>query len=266
MGDFFYSSLGSITPRVFRLGLSATYRPGTRTVMKAIDQGIRYFFLLGFDNQMIRVLRDAIGREREQFVIATGAYNLIWTHQNLRRTLDRRLKQLGTGYIDVFPFLGVTRPKHFTGGVREELAAVRQDGRVRGVSISCHDPEFAADLLRDGALDAIMIRYNAANRSAESAVFPAARAQGAGVVAYTATAWGRLLRPAPDRADAPPTAGMCYRFSLSHPDVDVCLTAPRSLEEFEANLNELRRGPLAAEELEFMRRFGDAVRPHLLRR
>jgi aryl-alcohol dehydrogenase-like predicted oxidoreductase len=197
-------------------------------------------------------------------VIATGAYNLIWTHQNLKRTLGRRLRQLRTEYIDVFQFLGVTRRQYFTERVREELAEVREDPRVRAVGISCHDPEFAAALIRDGVLDAVMIRYNAANRAAETQVFPAAAATGARVVGYTATSWTQLLKRPPGWDRRVPTAGACYRFVLSNPAVDVCLTAPRSLAEFRENLVEVRRGPLDEEELAEMRRFGDAVRTKAL--
>ena len=56
-----------------------------------------------------------------------------------------------------------------------------------------------------------------------------------------------------------PTAGMCYRFVLSNPNVNVCLMAPSNLKQFEANLEEVRRGPLGEVDMEFMRQFGDAV-------
>jgi aryl-alcohol dehydrogenase-like predicted oxidoreductase len=52
---------------------------------------------------------------------------------------------------------------------------------------------------------------------------------------------------------------MCYRFVLANPAVHVCLMAPSNLEQFEANLAELRQGPLAEDQMQFMRDFGDAV-------
>ena len=52
---------------------------------------------------------------------------------------------------------------------------------------------------------------------------------------------------------------MCYRFVLSGPVVHVWLTAPANLRQFEANLAEVRRGPLPAGEMQFMRDFGDVV-------
>jgi aryl-alcohol dehydrogenase-like predicted oxidoreductase len=133
---------------------------------------------------------------------------------------------------------------------------------VRGVSISTHDRPFAAELLREGVLDAAMLHYNAASRGAETEVFPLLPEPRPLVVGFTATRWGQLLRrprgyPEGGRV---PAAGMCYRFVMSNPSVGLCLMAPGSLREFEENIAEIRRGPLDAEEMRFMRTFGDAVR------
>jgi predicted aldo/keto reductase-like oxidoreductase len=52
---------------------------------------------------------------------------------------------------------------------------------------------------------------------------------------------------------------MCYRFVLSNPNVDVCMNAPSNLKHLEENLAALREGPLSPEDMDFMRKFGDAV-------
>ncbi len=258
---FLRGTLGRTGIGVHRLGLAASYRPGKKTVYKAIDEGLDYFFYFGIDKQMTGVLREAMKGRREQFVVATGAYNYIWWRQDMRRTLEKRLRQLRTDYIDVFHFLGVMKPEQFDERAMEELRSLREDGRVRAISMSCHDRKFAGRLAAEGALDAVMIRYNAAHRGAEQDIFPHVAAHGTGVVSYTATRWTYLLRRPkswPKEARVPP-AGDCYRFVLSNPHVDVCLTAPRSLKEFEENLAAVRQGPLDEEEMRFMREFGDAV-------
>jgi len=259
--DFLRAPLAKLGTPVCRVGLSATYRPGRRTVHKALDEGLNYFLYFGFDSHMTGVLRDRLGSRREEYVLATGAYNWIVWHEPLRRTLERRLRQMRTDYIDIFHFFGVTRRKHFTPRVRDELAAVRQSGLVRAVGISTHDRAFAAELAREGVLDAMMIRYNAASRGAESEIFAQLPESNPVVVSYTATRWKTLLRrpkgyPPDGRL---PSAGMCYRFALSNPAVDVCLMAPGNLPQFEQNLAEIRRGPLDGGDLDFMRTFGDSV-------
>jgi aryl-alcohol dehydrogenase-like predicted oxidoreductase len=257
--EFLRAPLGKLGTPVCRLGLSGSYRPGLPTIHKALDEGINYFFFYGFDTQMTRVLRENMGGQRERYVLATGAYNYIVAHQNLRRTLEKRLRQVKADYIDVFHFLGITKAKQFTPRVREELQAVRESGLVRAVAVSCHDRKFAAQLAREGTLDAIMIRYNAAHRGAETEIFPQLPDSDPAVIAYTATRWSYLVRRPRGYKGPLPTAGMCYRFVLSNPAVDVCLTAPSNMRQFDENLEEVRRGPLAEDEMRFMREFGDVV-------
>ncbi len=107
-------------------------------------------------------------------------------------------------------------------------------------------------------LDVLMIRYNAAHRGAEAEIFDSLDAERPGVVAYTATRWGQLLRPIAGLG--PMTGPECYRFVLSHPRVDVVLTGPTSYEELEANVSGVLAGPLEPSRLDEARAFGDAVR------
>lgn len=259
--SFTHATLGKTGIPVHRLGLSASVRPSTRCVHRALDAGVNFFFGYGIDTQLFRVLRELSGSERERYVVATGAYNLGFTHTSLRKTLESRLRQLRTDYIDVFMLLGVLKPAHFPVPLREALARLREEGKVRAVGISCHDRAFVGRLAAEGALDVVMMRYNAAHRGAEEEIFPHLERHDPGVVSYTATRWGRLMkRPRHWKADARvPTAGLCYRFVLSNPHVHVCLTAPATLAQFEENLAALEAGPLDEDERRFMRAFGDEV-------
>lgn len=259
--DFTHTTLGHTGMAVHRLGLSASYRPGRQTIYKALDEGLNYFFAYGFDTQMISVLREVLKGRREKYVVATGAYNLILGHPNLRRTLEKRLHQLRTDYLDIFLFLGVLKEKEFPEPLRQELYRMREEGKVRSVGLSTHHRRLAGKLAAEGAVDILMIRYNAAHRGAEEEIFPYLEQHNPGLVSYTATRWSYLLRRPRKwpREDEVPTAGMCYRFVLSNPKVHVCMTAPSNAKELKENLDSLRQGPLSREEMEFMRRFGDTV-------
>jgi aryl-alcohol dehydrogenase-like predicted oxidoreductase len=106
-----------------------------------------------------------------------------------------------------------------------------------------------------------MIRYHAAHRGAEQEIFPYVGRHNVGVVSNTATRWTALMRrpggwPGDGRI---PSAGEAYRFALSDPHVDVCLTAPRNVRQLTENLDAVAQGPLAADDLAFLRTFGDAV-------
>ncbi|MBI3664644.1 MAG: aldo/keto reductase [Acidobacteria bacterium] len=252
----FDTNLGRTGRRVFRLGLSGSYWPGEATLRAGIEGGMNYLFWYHWDRQMTRVLREVLSRDREKYVVATGVSNLgDWV---ARHGVHSALRKLKTDYIDVFHifWLGDGRlPPH----TLELLQRLREQGKIRHIAVSTHARHYAGELVRRGVLDVLMMRYNAAHRGAEEDIFPFLPLSQPGVVSYTATRWGKLLQRPRGWTDRIPTAGDCYRFVLSNPHVDVCLTAPRNARELEENLAAVAKGPLAPEEDDFMRRFGDAV-------
>jgi aryl-alcohol dehydrogenase-like predicted oxidoreductase len=56
-----------------------------------------------------------------------------------------------------------------------------------------------------------------------------------------------------------PTAGDCYRFVITNPSVDVVITGPSNAEQLKQNLDEVKKGPLNEDELQWMYRIGDYV-------
>jgi len=260
--SFTHTTFGKLGTEVCRLGLSASYRPGRETIHRAIDAGVNAFFMYGFDTQMAAVLREVLQSNRERYVVATGPYNLLWGYTSPRRTLEKRLRKLKTDYLDAFLFLGVMKEEQFPPRVRDEMLQLKEEGKVRGIGLSSHDRKLAGKLAAEGAVDALMIRYNAAHRGAESDIFPHLAEHDPGLISYTATRWRYLIRRSTKKwpKDQPvPTPSQAYRFVLSNPHVDVCLTAPSNARQLEQNLAALEQGPLSDEEMDFMRRFGDAV-------
>jgi aryl-alcohol dehydrogenase-like predicted oxidoreductase len=225
---------------------------------------VNYLFAFAIDTNTTRVVRGMNGDQREKVVLATGAYNWLIGHTSLTKSLDNALRRYRTDYIDVFHFLGIMKPKDFPPALQEELAALRAEGRVRATAVSCHDRKFAAELAARGAVDALMIRYNAAHPGAETDIFPRAAMHDTGVISYTATRWRRLLvRPRGwPKSEPVASPGQCYRFALSHSCVHVVLTAPVNEKQLLENVREVERGPLPHDEMAFMRRYGAYVHDH----
>ncbi len=259
--NFLQTSLGRTGLTVHRLGLSATYRPGQSTLHRALDSGVNLFFGFGIDTQMTRFIRSLSPSQREKVVLVTGGYNYVFTYQNLQKALETRLKQFRTDTIDVFLFLGVMKGTEFPQKAQDELAALKESGKIRFTGMSCHNRAFAGQMAAQGSLDVLMVRYNAAHPGAEKDIFPHLLPHNPGVLGYTATRWTYLLRRPKGwpKEEKIPGAGDCYRFVLSNPSVHACLSAPRSCKELEENLSALEKGPLSPEELQFMRSFGDVV-------
>src|ERR1700730_4844322 len=100
------------------------------------------------------------------------------------------LKALGTDYVDVLTFYYVEERTEWEqlcgpGGALDYYRAARRDGVLRRLGLTTHQRGLAAEPARSGYLDALMIRYNAAQRGAEREVFPVTDALGLPVIAYT---------------------------------------------------------------------------------
>jgi len=229
-------------PPLSAMGLAPSYGAGAREVEVAYERGVRFFFwgalrLPSFGAGIRRLPRD-------QIAIAIQTF----THRGflLGPSVDTARLRLRTDFIDILCL--AFREEGIDPHVLDAARALVGRGVVRSLMVSAHDRARLVSYAND--FDALMVRYNAAHRGAEEAVFPAARA----VVAYTATRWGSLVGPM--------RASDCYRFVLSHPKVTSCLFAPANRAELDEALIALERGPMSADELAEARRIGDAVRAH----
>jgi predicted aldo/keto reductase-like oxidoreductase len=169
------------------------------------------------------------------------------------------LKSAGLDYADVLilGYFSKRPPQRLIDGARK----MKEKGLIRFIGLSSHNRKLMAGLAEEGDFDVFHLRYNAAHRGAETESFPAMQGEKRpGVVAFTATRWGKLLDPKKMPAgEPPPTAPDCYRFVLSNPAVDVCMMGTRTIEQMRENLAVLDRGPMSEEELVRMRRIGDHV-------
>jgi aryl-alcohol dehydrogenase-like predicted oxidoreductase len=266
MAAFPPRALGSTGRRVSAIGLGSSYGLSGRDVERAFERGVD-FFLWGSlrRGDFGRGLREVARKDRERATIAIQTYSrAAWA---IPGSLERALRVLGTDYVD---FLGLAwwqsppPPRIIDRALR-----LRDEGKVRHLMISCHERPTFAQLIDDGRYGALMVRYNAAHPGPEREVFPhlAGAPKRPGVVAFTATRWGTLLdrRFVPD-GERVPGAGDCYRFALSNPDVDTCLSGPANGAQLDDALAAIDAGPMSDEELAWMRRVGAAVRDGARRR
>jgi aryl-alcohol dehydrogenase-like predicted oxidoreductase len=243
--------------RIHRLGLSASFGLPEAGIREALEQ-LQYVFLNSTAKALVAPVREAVARDRERYVIATGPM-LGYFPGAYRKRVEQTLRQLSTDYLDVLQLFWMGKMSAFTSAVQEELVRLREEGKVRALGASIHDRPRAGRLAEDSILDLLMIRYNAAHPGAEEDVFPHLARRRPAVVAYTATSWRKLLEPPRGWAGAAATAGDCYRFCLTSPHVDVVLTGPRTVAELRENLAAVAKGPLEGAALERMRSLGKAV-------
>jgi aryl-alcohol dehydrogenase-like predicted oxidoreductase len=210
--------------------------------------------------QLTRFLRRQ--HDREQLVIVGGTYE--GDRFGIERDLQRALRRLGTGYLDVFLLFWTRSPQRLSAEALAVLRELKQAGRIGAFGFSTHDRELAAAAICSGDWDVVMTRHSAAHPGAEERLLPLAREHGVGVLTFSAVCYTRLLRPLPGSAapDVLPTAAECYQYSLSQPGVTACISAPRRYRELRENLAILREPQLALspERAAVLREHGRLVR------
>lgn len=251
-------TLGRSGLQVGPLGLAGGYGVEKAAVLRAFDAGVNYFYHGSMRRDgMASAIRDLVsaGRRDELVVVLQSYARWQWL---LERGLVKGLRSLGLDHADVL-LLGWhwKTPER----VLERAVALQERGLVRRLAISAHHRPAHVIFSGDPRLDILHVRYNAAHTGAEQDVFPFLPSEDRpGVVVFTATRWGSLLkkRRMPP-GEEPLRARDAYRFVLSNPNVNVCMTGPKNGAELEEALTALTAGPLDPEEEARIRRIGAFV-------
>jgi aryl-alcohol dehydrogenase-like predicted oxidoreductase len=259
--------LGRTGREVGRLGIASGYgAPGT-ALEWAFERGVNYIFWGTRRGESFAAALKRLRPQRERFVLVIESYTRI--AGLLSWSLERALQTLSFDYTDVL-LLGLWN-KPVPERILDAARKLKERGLVRFLAVSTHKRTLVPRIAAGRDFDVLHFRYNAAHPGAEWDIFPhLLAANRPGMVSFTATGWGTLLGKAslqgiltgmhkPPKSERVPTAADCYRYVLTQPEVDVCLTGPANAAQMEAALEALRQGPMSEEELAWMRRVGRAV-------
>ena len=253
--------LGRSDLQVSKLGLGSSFKAPATSYLEAFERGVNYFYWGSIRRtHMADAIREIARDRRDQITIVLQSYARLGGL--VSSAVERGLRTLGIDYADVL-LLGWhnQRPSR---RVLDAALALKERGRIGQIALSTHRRTLLPELLDDETWSIWHVRYNAVHRGAERDVFPclAGREPSTrpGLVSYTTTRWGHLCDPArsPD-GEATPTGTDCYRFALSHPQVDMCLAGPDDPEQMKQALAALEMGPMDEEQLAWMRRVGDHI-------
>jgi aryl-alcohol dehydrogenase-like predicted oxidoreductase len=247
--------------RVSRIGLGSSFGVEPADIETAFDGGINYFYWGSIRrNGFGRGVRTLARRARDEMVIALQSYAR-WPRSMMRKRFESGLLRLDIDCADIL-ILGWHnwRPPQ---PIIDEALELRERGLVRYLMMSGHNRPFFSEIAKESLLDLFMVRYNAVHRGAERDVFPLLPGgdERPGTCAYTATNRALLLNPRKTPpGERTPGASDCYRFCLSHPEVNMVLSGPANTEQVREALAALEAGPLDESELAWMRRVGDHIR------
>jgi aryl-alcohol dehydrogenase-like predicted oxidoreductase len=251
-------TLGRTGLAVGPLGISASYGAPASAIERAVESGMTYAY---WGSVRTKAFADALRHlapVRNRLVFVVQSYSRIATL--LTWSVERALRRIGYDCADVLLLGHWNKPMN--PRILNAARTLQRRGLVNFLAVSSHNRAAAAGLAARGDVDVVHIRYNAAHPGAERDFFPQVPAQSRpGIVSFTGTSWGQLLNPRyTPVGERTPTASDCYRFVLSHPGVDVCVTGPTSADHVAHALAAREMGPMSPDELAWMRRVGEEVR------
>jgi len=245
------------------LALSGANEPSVASLFGAFNAGCNLFFWEPRYRSLTTFLRESRRRGACPRVIA-GTYHA--TERALREDVERALRRLDRDSLDVFLVFWVRSQSRLEGEVPRALARLKAEGLVKAVGFSTHDREIATSALGRDPWDVVMIRHSAAHPGAEEKLFERAFETDTGVLGFSATNYGRLLKPTGTTSHSPhpPSAAECYRYTLSQKGATACISAPRGGVELVENLAVLRDHTLTEARMTELRAHGAQVREESL--
>jgi len=293
-----YTVLGrtNMTVSIMGMGCGGPSRVGKRTgrsemesvnvIKQALKAGINIIdTAAGYETEEI-VGKAIKGVDRNSVIISTKTR--VWgemTARDLRQALEKSLRKLGTEYIDIFHFHGLTLEHYdyIAAEIVPEMYRLRDEGKIRAVGVTemferDHRHSMLARALDDDLFDVIMVGFNLLNHTARRIVFPKIVENNIGVLNMFAV---RRTMSNPDRmkeviaelvADdkidpsevdvndpfgfmvhqggAVSVPDAAYRFCRYEPGVHVVLSGTGNPDHLAMNVQSLSRPPLPTEDVE----------------
>ena len=239
--------------------MACSYGAPTAAFEEAFEQGVNYFYWGSMRKEsMARAIGNIIANgKRDELVIVVQSYSR--SAILMEQFFKQALKKLKIDSADILLLGWHNQPP--SNRILDRALTMRDKGMFRFLAVSGHRRPMFAQLADDLRFGLFHVRYNAAHRGAETEIFNRLQPnERPGIVTYTATRWGDLLNPRKMPAGEKPLSGTdCYRFVMSHPTVDVCMSGPKNIEEMRQALKALQLGPMSDDELMYAQQIGDHV-------
>ncbi len=211
-----------------------------RVVRAALDGGLNWIDTANaYGTSEERIGKAIAGYDRSSLKVFTKSHGK--DPGTVRSQVELSLERLGLSYLDLFQFHLVPSPEEWRrmeeGGTLEAALRLRDEGMIRHLGASAHNPDAALAVAGDPRIEVLQYPFNfIVNREAEE-VLESCRRHDVGFIAMKPFGGGALGR-----------ASACIRFLMSYPGI---VTDPgfEKLEEVEEVLALWREGaPLSPED------------------
>jgi aryl-alcohol dehydrogenase-like predicted oxidoreductase len=257
-----------------------------RTILNAVlDAGIRLIDTANDYGRSEELIGKYIARRRKEFILATKCGCTVvrrddttddtphvWTRENLFRGLHQSLERMQTDYVDIMQLHNPPVAETEANGLVEVLKEMRQQGKVRFISISTTLPHLPT-YLNWGVFDTFQIPYSALERDHEDWISRSAAAgigtiirggvaRGeAGVGLGNSDRWKNFEAAKLDELRGPDESRTAFmlRYTLSHPHVHTTIVGTLHPAHLHENIAAAQKGALPADVYAEAKRRLDAV-------
>jgi len=239
--------------------LSGTEQEITAVLETAIGNGVNYFDMAPSEKAPFAAYAKAFAGRRDRVITQMhfgaiykgGKYG--WT-QNLEEIKDQftwELNLLNTDYTDV-GLIHCTDDiedlnEVMSGGLWDYMKALKEEGKIRHLGFSSHNPDIARRILDTGMVDMMMFSINPAydyrkgsyaigEVAERAALYRECKRIGVGISVMKPFAGGQLLDAKSSLFKHALTHAQCFQYALDRPAVLTVLPGVRNMQDLQTTL------------------------------
>jgi len=272
------------------MSLGTDEEKAVNVIHEALDRGVNFFDTADLYDagRNEEIVGKALKGRRSSVILATkvgnrripGREGWVWdpSKSYIKSAVKDSLRRLQTDYIDLYQLHGGTIEDPIDETI-EAFEELKEAGVIREYGISSIRPNVIREYAARSNIVSVMSQYSMLDRRPEEAVLPLLAERKIGLIARGPVAKGLLSRSGAAKAakgylDYTPEELLAIiqelqkgprdpvhtalRYVLAHPAVATAIPGASSIEQLRHNLEAGEAPPLAAEELEAIRRLSKA--------
>lgn len=239
--------------------LSGTEQEMTAVLETAMENGVNYFDMAPSEKAPFSAYAKAFAGRRHQVITQMhfgavymgGKYG--WTRklEEIKEQFTWELKLLNTGHTDV-GLIHCTDDiedlnEVMNGGLWDYMKELKQEGKIRHLGFSSHNPDIARRILDTGLVDMMMFSINPAydyrkgsyaigEVAERAALYRECERMGVGISVMKPFAGGQLLDAKTSLFKRALTHAQCFQYALDRPAVLTVLPGVRNMQDLQTAL------------------------------
>jgi aryl-alcohol dehydrogenase-like predicted oxidoreductase len=229
-----HRTLGKTGLRVSTVGYGCMITSDPSVIARAVDMGINYFDTSrNYQNgQNERMVGAALGARRKDILLASKSSDNPSTGSGILAEIETSLKELNTGYLDVWHLHGLGNPAQITDELVAAQRKAREQGKIRFTGVSTHNLPAIVDRVIEAGIEVVQAQYNFASDASYGPAIEKLYRAGVGLIAM------KVMAKAGGRARSPRPAGFAsaaLKWTIRNPAIATAVPSMTDNDQLEEN-------------------------------